>query len=210
VGRAAYGGVAGDIIEFIYEPASAAGGGGLDAGQVNQLIDTAVTRSWILSADADDVAPTDADWPEGAPGENDSLLIVRTPSDTRKRFEYWVRSATVDVWNKVETETPGSTSSPRRSEFVVLVDIPADTPINTNAATATYTSLQGLDYSAHDPGTNATYLSIYNVSFFAYVNTGKLPQSDIVVNDLDPAGWVRFNVPVPAGSEIAFESQVLS
>lgn len=98
VGRAAYGGVAGDLIEFIFDPASGGGeGGGLTTGQVNSLIEQSVTRSFNFSSAADNTEPNDVLWPEGNPNEDDILRIIRTPT-TRKREEFWQRGSTVDDW----------------------------------------------------------------------------------------------------------------
>ena len=98
VGRAAYGGVAGDLIEFIFDPASGGGvGGGLTAGQVNSLIEQSVTRSFNFSMANNDTPPNDALWPEGNPQENDVLRVIRTPT-SRKREEFWQRGSTVDDW----------------------------------------------------------------------------------------------------------------
>lgn len=193
--------------------ASGGGGGGLNTTQVNNLIDAATTRSFITSAAADDVPPVDADWPEGqAPQQNDVLWITRTPT-TRRRDEFWIRNASVNSWTQQHVVTApagGGSSVPKRSEFVAIADIPAGTPINMNAATSSYTSAQDLDYILHDPGTAATFGAIYGRDLLAYVNGNKVEQADITRNDGDPAGRVRFNVIIPNGSEIVFESQVVT
>lgn len=210
VGRAAYAGSAGDLIEFIFEPDAGGGGGGLTAGQVNTLINTAVNRSFNFSAAANDTVPTDADWPEGDPNENDILQIIRTPT-TRRRDEFFQRGATVDDWTQIHVVEIGSDmSSPERSEFTALTDIPVGTPIDMNAATPTYTTAIGLDYTSHDAGTNATFNDIYGRDLLAYANGQKVQQADITRNDGDPAGHIRFNVIIASGAEIVFESQVVS
>lgn len=209
VGRAAYAGGVGDLIEFVYEPAGAGGGGGLNAGQVNALIDTAITRSFITDPSADNTAPTDADWPEGtAPQENDVLRITRTVTDQE---EFWIRGPSVDDWTQIHVVAPSNqVSTLQRSEFVAITDIAADTPINANAATASKTSAVGLDYTSHNVGTAATFNDIYGDTLWIYVNGLKVQQSDVSRNNVDPAGYVRFDFVIPNGTEIVFESQVLS
>ena len=189
------------------------GGGGLNTTQVNNLIDQATTRSFIESTALDDTPPVDADWPEGqAPQENDILWIVRTPVN-RNVQEWWRRNATADSWTQLHVivdDVGGQTSEPERSEFVSIVEIPPGTPIDMNGATGGFTAIQDLNYALHDPGTAATFDSIYGRDLIAYVNGVKVEQSLIERNDGDPAGRVRFSITIPNGSEIVFESQVVS
>lgn len=108
--------------------------------------------------------------------------------------------------------TGGGGGGPRlsivTSELRALADIAEATPVDMNAAMPGLTSVIGLQYNTHDPGTAATFESLYGVKLVAYVNGMKVQQPDISRNDADPAGHVRFAFDVPKNAELVFESRI--
>lgn len=104
---------------------------------------------------------------------------------------------------------PDTRNVDRYSEFLVANEIPADTPINTNAATGAFTTVidSAGAFTGHSTGaTAAEFNTLYPAIFEAAVDGQRVPQGDVYRNSADPAGFVRFSVIIPDGSTMTFRT----
>ena len=148
------------------------------------------------------------DDPSVKPGHVNAVRILQVSRTDPRKFDFAYEVQTSGAGGGTDTR-----SVPRYSEFVADVEIPADTPINTNAATGGLTSVidAATAYTSHSTGTDAaSFNALYPETFLALLDEDGVPQQDVVYrNPADPAGFVRFTQIIPIGTRITFRTNLV-
>jgi hypothetical protein len=174
----------------------------IDANTLGCYHHTATPSGWVTFPNAA-FAPADYAYLQddgtvsGSLATSARLWFTHPDDPTKLSFAYRLATAAGGTGTDTDTQT-------RFSQFMSSVLVPADTALDMNAPTASWTAQVAPGYTAHNARDAADFNDFYPEFLRAWIGGIAVTKPNISRNDADPAGFIRIGQPIPAATPVSF------